>query len=303
MWTILDVPFGGGGSRPGCHLAPEALRAAGLVAAIQRRGDPVVERGAVVRGPLAAVSHPNPAVHGLAEMAAWTKASTAAAYAASGEGKVLFLGGDHSVSAGTIAGVARRAAERDRPLFVLWIDAHPDFHTLDSTRTGNLHGVPLAYVSGLPGFTPYLPPVAAPVDPRRICMLGTRDVDAGEAGALAASGAGVHDMAAVATRGAVPLLDAFLARVAAAGGWLHVSFDVDALDPRAAPAVGTAVPGGLSLEAAHALMRRLRASGQVDSLDIVELNPTLDADGGTARTVVDLVASLMGRRTDARKRA
>ncbi len=303
MWNVLDVPFGGGGSRPGCHLAPDALRAAGFLAAMTSQTELVVERGAVLRGPLLPVRHPNPVIHGLAEMSAWTKACTEAGYAASGDGKVLFLGGDHSVSAGTIAGLARRAAEQERPFFVLWIDAHPDFHTLDTTRTGNLHGVPLAYVSGLDGFAPYLPRLATAVDPRHICMLGTRSIDAGERGALTASGASVHDMASVAAHGIEALIDAFLAHIAAVGGWLHVSFDVDALDPDVAPAVGTAVSGGLSLEEAQTLMRRLSASGLVDSLDIVELNPALDADGRTARIVVDLVAILMGRQADAKKRA
>ena len=298
-WHIWDVPFGGGGSLDGCHLAPEALRAAGLVEALGR-GNEVVEHGVVVRGPVAPITHPNPVVRALPELAAWNRA--VATVAAEAEGKPLFLGGDHSVSAGTLSGMAAAAARRGRPLFVLWIDAHPDFHTLDSTSTGNLHGVPLAYACGQPGFAPFLPAPAATLDPGRLCLLGTRSIDPGEREALFACGATVHDMAAVRAQGVSALVDAFLTRVAAARGLLHVSFDVDVLDPVVAPAVGTAVAGGLTLADAQALMARLRDSELVTSLDVVELNPTLD-DGGTARLVVDLVAHLTRHRRAERKTA
>ena len=299
-WNIWDVPFGGGGSVEGCHLAPEALRAAGLVEALGCGGE-VVEQGAVARGMVAPLTHPNPAVRALPELAAWTRAI--AAVAAGAAGKPMFLGGDHSVSAGTLSGMAAAAARRGRPLFVLWIDAHPDFHTLDSTTTGNLHGVPLAYACGQPGFVPFLPAPAAILDPGRLCLLGTRSIDPGEREALFACGATVHEMAAVRARGVVTLLDAFLDRVAAARGLLHVSFDVDVLDPAVAPAVGTAVAGGLALADAQLLMARLRDSELVTSLDVVELNPTLDHDGGTARLIVDLVARLTGHRRLQRKTA
>ena len=299
-WHIWDVPFGGGGSLDGCHLAPEAMRAAGLVEALER-GSEVVERGAMARGPAASLIHPNPAVRALPELAAWTRAI--AAVAAEAEGKTVFLGGDHSVSAGTLSGMAAAAARRGRPLFVLWIDAHPDFHTLDSTTTGNLHGVPLAYACGQPGFAPFMPAPAAMLDPGRLCLLGTRSIDPGEREALFACGATVHDMAAVRAHGVATLVDAFLLRVAAANGLLHVSFDVDVLDPAVAPAVGTAVAGGLALADARLLTARLRDSGLVTSLDVVELNPTLDHDGGTARLVVDLVARLTGHRGLERKTA
>ncbi len=299
-WNIWDVPFGGGGSRVGCQLAPEALRAAGLVEALERGGE-VVARGAVTRGPVAPLAHPNPAIRALPEFTAWTQAT--AAVAASAEGRPLFLGGDHSISAGTLSGLAAGAARRGRPLFVLWIDAHPDFHTLDSTMTGNLHGVPLAYACGRPGFAPFLPVPAATLDPGRVCLLGTRSIDPGEREALFASGATIHDMAAIRAHDIVPLVEAFLDRVAEVDGLLHVSFDVDVLDAAVAPAVGTPVAGGLSLAEGRLLAGTLGDSRLVTSLDVVELNPTLDHDGGTARTVVDLVARLTADRRMERKTA
>ncbi len=208
----------------------------------------------------------------------------------------IFLGGDHAISAGTLAGIARRAAENRRPLFVLWLDAHTDFHTLDSTTSGNLHGVPLAYATGRPGFEGYFPPLAAAIDPARVCALGIRSVDPAERIALNEAGVTLYDMRAIDEHGISPLLRAFLERVAEAEGMLHVSLDVDFLDPSIAPAVGTTVPGGATLREAHLVMEMLSDSGLVTSLDLVELNPFLDERGRTATLMVDLTASLMGRR-------
>ena len=208
----------------------------------------------------------------------------------------IFLGGDHSISAGTLSGVARRAKEGGRPLFVLWLDAHPDFHTLETTVSGNLHGVPLAYASGRPGFAGVFPDLAAPVEPTRICTLGLRSVDPAERQALEETGVTVHDMRAIDEHGIASLLRAFLKRVASENGLLHVSLDVDFLDPSVAPAVGTTVPGGATFREAHLTMEMLSDSGLVSSLDLVELNPFLDERGRTATLLVDLAASLMGRR-------
>ena len=215
--------------------------------------------------------------------------------AAGGEGVAVFLGGDHSLSAGTIAGMSRRAAAEGRPLFVLWLDAHPDFHTLDSTVSGNLHGVGMAYATGRPGFAGHMPPLRAPVDPRDVCMIGLRSVDPAERVALREAGVTVHDMRALDESGVAAPLRAFLERVAAANGMLHVSLDVDFLDPSIAPAVGTTVPGGATFREAHLIMEMVHDSGLARSLDLVELNPFLDERGRTALLMVDLAASLLGR--------
>lgn len=280
----------------GCEMGPSALRTAGLVATLRELGHEVEDLGAVRPEPARPLPHPNGALKALPEIAAWTTAIAEAAYSASADAMPIFLGGDHSISAGTLAGVARRAGEYGRPLFVLWLDAHPDFHTLDTTASGNLHGVPLAYASGQPGFSGYFPELPAPVDPTRICALGLRSVDSAERLALTAAGVTVHDMRAIDEHGIAPLLRAFLERVSAAGGMLHVSLDVDFLDPSIAPAVGTTVPGGATFREAHLTMEMLHDSGLVTSLDLVELNPFLDERGRTATLMVDLTASLMGRR-------
>jgi len=293
---ILGAPVQDGAGRKGCEMGPSALRVAGLVEAMTDLGHTVDDLGTAAPAPVAPISHPNTALKALPEIAAWTAALAEASYRASDNAMPIFLGGDHAISAGTLAGIARRAAENRRPLFVLWLDAHTDFHTLDSTTSGNLHGVPLAYATGRPGFEGYFPPLAAAIDPARVCALGIRSVDPAERIALNEAGVTLYDMRAIDEHGISPLLRAFLERVAEAEGMLHVSLDVDFLDPSIAPAVGTTVPGGATLREAHLVMEMLSDSGLVTSLDLVELNPFLDERGRTATLMVDLTASLMGRR-------
>ncbi|MGA2045213.1 MAG: arginase [Roseiarcus sp.] len=293
--VLLGAPVQEGAGRLGCDMGPSAFRAAGLAAALRELGHGVVDRGNLAPAPLRAIRHANPAIKALPEIVGWIEAIAEACYAAGESGMPIVLGGDHSLAAGTLAGFNRRAAEAGRPLFVLWLDAHPDFHTLDTTRSGNLHGVAMAYATGRPGFAGVFPPFGPPIAPQNVCMIGIRSVDPAERPPLAASGVVVHDMRAIDERGIAPLLDGFLRRVAAAGGALHVSFDVDFLDPAIAPGVGTTIPGGATFREAHLVMEMLHDSGLVASLDLVELNPFLDERGRTALLLVDLVASLMGR--------
>jgi len=285
-----------GAGRLGCDMGPSAYRAAGLAETLSGLGLDIVDAGDLVPAPALPHAHPNAALRHLGAFAAWTAVLAEAAYSASAEGVPIFLGGDHSLSAGTLSGLGRRAAEEGRPLFVLWLDAHADFHTLDTTTSGNLHGVPLAYATGRRGFEGALPPPPAPIDPRNICLMGTRSLDPAERIAVREAGVLIHDMRTIDEAGVVAPLRAFLARVAAAGGRLHVSLDVDFLDPGIAPGVGTTVPGGATFREAHLIMEMLHDSGRVASLDLVELNPFLDERGRTAHLMVDLAASLMGRR-------
>ncbi|MBS7804443.1 arginase [Rhizobiales bacterium TNE-4] len=293
---VVGAPVQDGAGRLGCDMGPSAFRTAGLQQALQGLGFQVEDWGNLVPRPALDLSHPNPVIKNLPAIAAWTMAIEDAAFRASAHGMPIFLGGDHAVSAGSITGMSRRAAAEGRPLFVLWLDSHPDFHTLDSTTSGHLHGVPMAYATGRPGFTPYFPEVVHPVDPRHVCMMGIRSVDPAERAALRETGMTIHDMRAIDEHGVATLLDQFLRRVAEAGGRLHVSLDVDFLDPEIAPGVGTTVPGGATFREAHLIMEMLCDSGLVGSLDLVELNPFLDERGRTALLLVDLVASLMGRR-------
>ncbi|WP_312793934.1 arginase [Tianweitania sp.] len=293
---LIGVPLQDGNSHRGCEMGPSAYRTAGLVEVLAELSHEVSDLGNVTLPQTVAKTHPNSAVHHLTEIAGWTEVLTDVAYRESADGMPIFLGGDHALSAGTVAGVARRAAELGRPLFVLWLDAHTDFHTLETTDSGNLHGVPMAYLTGRPGFDGYFPPNAHPVDPANVCMIGIRSVDPAERAALAESPITVVDMRSIDEHGIAAPLRQFIERVEAANGLLHVSLDVDFLEPDIAPAVGTTVPGGATFREAHLVMEMLHDSGLVSSLDLVELNPFLDVRGRTARLMVDLTASLMGRR-------
>ncbi len=293
---LVGVPVQDGAGQLGCDMGPSAFRAAGLASVLAELGYDVQDRGNLQPGPNRDIQHGNAAIKHLPEIVAWTEAINAAVYEASGEAMVIVCGGDHSLAAGTLSGLARRAADLARPLFVLWLDAHPDFHTLDTTVSGNLHGVPVAYATGQAGFEGYFPPLAATVDPANICMMGLRSVDLAERLALRQAGVTVCDMRMIDEEGIAPLVAQFLKRVVAANGLLHVSLDVDFLDPDIAPGVGTTVPGGATFREAHLVMELLHDSDLVTSLDLVELNPFLDERGRTARLLVDLAASLMGRR-------
>lgn len=292
---LVGAPVDSGQSNPGCLMGPASYRVVGLTSTLEELGCTVDDRGDVAPRPLEAATSPNPAVHHLPETLAWTHALAKAAQEAMAAGFPIFLGGDHSLSLGTVAGVASHAKQQQRPLFVLWLDAHSDFHTPMTTRSGNLHGTPMAYIAGLGEFDAF-PPFPDPVPTDRICLFGIRSVDTDERKALRKHGITPVDMRELDERGFVAPLKAFLDQVEAANGLLHVSLDVDFLDPAIAPAVGTTVPGGATFREAHLVMEMLHESGLVSSLDLVELNPFLDERGRTARLMVDLTASLMGRK-------
>lgn len=294
--TLIGAPVDEGQRRAGCLMGPAAYRVAGLASAITDLGHTVEDIGDVSHGPLAAVACDNPAVHHLAECVGWTRSLAQAGRDALARGRFpIFMGGDHALSMGSVAGVAAHAAQTGRPLFVLWLDAHSDFHTPETTDSGHLHGTPVAYVTGRPGFDAF-PALEAVVPAAQVCMIGLRSVDAAERRALAETDIQLADMRAIDEHGIKAPLAAFLDRVAAANGLLHVSLDVDFLDPDVAPAVVTTVPGGATLREAHLVMEMLCDSGLVASLDLVELNPFLDTRGKTAVVMVDLTASLLGRR-------
>jgi len=300
---IVGAPVQTGASQPGCLMGPAALRTAGIGEVLTSLGWQVNDRGDLVNVPANVAAHPNSVIHNLAETVGWTQILTDAAYqAARNSDFPIFLGGDHSLSAGTVAGVAQYAADLGKPLFVLWLDAHPDLHTPDSTDSGNLHGTPVAYFTGQQGFESF-PPLQAKVDPQNITMMGIRSVDPAESARIDKLGINVFDMRAIDELGVAKPLAEFLARVRSQNGHLHVSFDVDFLDPSIAPAVGTTVPGGATFREAHLIMEMLHDSGLVTSLDLVELNPFLDERGRTAHLLCDLTASLFGRRVLDRKTA
>lgn len=276
-------------------MGPDAYRVAGIAEAITALGHSVEDRGNLTPAPVPTTPHPNKALFKLEENIGWCETLANAARDNAPHGMPVFLGGDHALAFGTVSGMASYAKSVGKPLFVLWLDAHSDIHTLKSTDSGNIHGAPVGYFTGRPGFDDF-PPLDAPVASENICMIGLRSVDPAEHDALADMNVDLVDMRSIDEGGIRAPLVNFLEKVEQAGGILHVSLDVDFLDPAHAPAVGTTVPGGATEREAHLVMEMLSDSGLVCSLDLVELNPFLDERGKTASLMVDLTASLLGRR-------
>lgn len=294
--VLIGAPIDSGQKRAGCLMGPAAYRVAGIAHEISAEGHGVEDWGDLALPELRDVTCPNPVVHDLPETVGWAEILMDRVDDALSQGGFpIIMGGDHSLALGSAAGAAAFAARVDRPLFLLWLDAHSDFHTPLTTTTGNLHGTPLAYIAGREGFDAF-PPFPLAIPAHRICMFGIRSVDPAEHAAMQERDIFINDMRVIDERGLVAPLREFLDRVRSEGGMLHVSLDVDFLDPSIAPAVGTTVPGGATFREAHLVMELLHESGLVTSLDLVELNPFLDDRGMTARLMVDLVGSLMGKK-------
>lgn len=291
---LIGAPMDCGKRRQGCRMGPDAYRVAGIEAALAGLGHRVRDLGDVRPGPAAPVASEPDDVYALDEVIAWTEALAKSAEHAMADGFPVFIGGDHALSLGTVSGVAGHAAAVGRPLFVLWLDAHSDYHSPRTTASGNLHGTPVGFVTGRDGFDGW--PEMAKVPPSQVGMIGLRSVDPAERAELIRRDFMLADMRRVDEEGIAAVLRPFLQSVAEANGLLHVSLDVDFLDPDIAPAVGTTVPGGATFREAHLVMEILGDSGLVSSLDLVELNPMLDERGKTAGLMVDLTASLLGKR-------
>lgn len=293
---LIGAPFDLGASRRGCSMGPTALRIAGLVDRLAELGHPVVNHGDLAAKPVAGLTLPGRA-RDAAAVAGWARALEHAALESLSCGNVpVFLGGDHSISFGTVSGAARHAEQADRPLFVLWLDAHADYNTPATSPSGNMHGMPVACFTGLEGFENLLPANRPQVRPDHVFLFGARSIDADERHLLLAAGVNVLDMRALDEHGVAGLMRRIIDIVTRANGLLHVSLDADFLDPEVAPGVGTPVNGGVTWREAHLAMEMLADSGLVSSMDIVELNPFLDNRGMTAKALVDLTASLFGQR-------
>jgi arginase len=275
------------------------LRTAGLAAELAELGHRVLDHGDLAPAPgETPPADPVPSLRNIGEVAAWTTAISASVHTALRSGAIpVVLGGDHSLSMGSVDGVARHCRDLGRELFVLWLDAHADFNTPETSPSGNLHGMPLAALCGEAGLEPVFAAIDRPhLLASHIHLFGIRSLDRGERRLLRSRGVDVVDMRLIDEWGVAVPLRRILDRVAAARGFLHVSLDVDFLDPTLAPGVGTTVPGGATYREAHLIMELIHDSGLMGALDVVELNPFLDERGKSALILVDLVASLFGRR-------
>ena len=302
---LIGAPTDVGAGTRGASMGPEALRVAGLQAALEAHGLQVLDRGNL-SGPANPWQPPDAGYRHLAEVVEWNQHVFDAVLAALQSGHLpILMGGDHCLGLGSISAVARHCADTGKTLRVLWLDAHADFNTSALTPSGNTHGMPVAclcgfgpaaltQMAGMPGGQPAL-------HPRQIRQIGIRSVDAGEKRFVHEQGLEVFDMRSIDEVGMRQVMQQALAGMDATTH-LHVSFDVDFLDPDIAPGVGTTVPGGPTYREAQLCMEMIADSGQLASLDIVELNPALDVRNRTAVLAVDLVESLFGKSTLMRAR-
>jgi arginase len=282
-----------GAGRRGVDMGPSAIRYAGLDDRIAELGRQCEDRGDVETAVAEATSVGDERVRYLREIkAACERIAGLVAQAAEDGYLPLVLGGDHSVALGTLGGLARARG----PGGVLWLDAHGDLNRPETSPSGNVHGMPLAAALGLAGpeFESDAYPLPA-VDSRRVALVGVRSLDPGERELLAELDARVFTMSDLDRVGVEPAMREALDHVAG-DGFVHVSLDMDVVDPDVAPGVGTPVRGGLSYREAHLAMELVAESGAVGSLEVVEVNPILDRENQTAKLAVELVASALGAR-------
>jgi arginase len=298
--ALLGVPVEIGASQRGTLMGPAALRTAGLLTLLDSLGLNVTDCGDLVVDGFAELADVSPenARH-YREIQRWVRALSRRSYELARSGAVpIFLGGDHSLSMGSVNGLARHWHEAGREFFVLWLDAHADYNTPATTLSGNMHGMSAAFLCGEPGLDSLLGDEPRMLlAPERLELFGIRSVDRPERDLLRQRRINITDMRAIDEFGVGVLIRRVIDKVRARNGVLHVSFDVDFLDPCTAPGVGTTVPGGATYREAHLVMEMLHDCGLVRSVDIVELNPFLDERGRTARTVVELIGSLFGEQT------
>ena len=301
--SLIGVPTDIGAGARGASMGPEALRVAGIQPAIESHGLTVVDRGNLA-GPANPWQPPTDGYRHLDEVVAWNDALHEAVYAELRDGHLpIVLGGDHCLAIGSISAVARHCRATGRRLRVLWLDAHADFNTAALTPSGNIHGMPVASLCGLgpaalTGIGGHTPALQA----HEVRQIGIRSVDAGEKRLVHETGLEVFDMRYIDEMGMRHTMEQALMGLDG-NTHLHVSFDVDFLDPEIAPGVGTTVPGGPTYREAQLCMEMIADTGRLGSLDIVELNPALDLRNKTADLAVDLVESLFGKSTLMRQKA
>jgi arginase len=295
--ALIGVPTDIGAGDRGASMGPEALRVAGIAEALTARGLEVIDRGNLF-GPLNPWLPPSAGYRHLRQVVEWNQEVLRAVSAELAQHRLpLLLGGDHCLAIGSITAVAQHCRATGKKLRILWLDAHADFNTSVITPSGNIHGMPVACLCGngppeLTGLGDHTPAISADC----IRQIGIRSVDAGEKRLVRDSGLDIYDMRYIDEIGMKRVMEEALEGIDA-NTHLHVSFDVDFLDPDIAPGVGTTIPGGPNYREAQLCMEMIADTGLMGSLDIVELNPALDHRNQTARLAVDLIESLFGKST------
>ncbi|MGN2247087.1 arginase [Frateuria sp. GZRR35] len=295
--SLIGAPTDIGAGHRGASMGPEALRVARLGEKLEARGMKVIDRGNL-QGPLNPWLPPENGYRHLDEVTAWNMAVHTAVRQELQAGRVpVMLGGDHCLAIGSISAVADHCRDTGKKLRVLWLDAHADFNTADATPSGNIHGMPVACLCGngpdaLTGIGSHSPSTS----PSVFRQVGIRSVDDDEKKLVLEAGMQIFDMRHIDEVGMKRTMEEALADIDE-NTHLHVSFDVDFLDPSIAPGVGTTVRGGPTYREAQLCMEMIADTGRLGSLDIVELNPAYDKRNQTGKLAVDLVESLFGKST------
>lgn len=291
--ALISVSIDLGAGRRGVDMGPSALRIAGISREVEAIGHDVTELGTLTAGGIETSDAGKSELRFLDEVADVAERTRALVRTGLDRGCTpLLLGGDHSLSIGSVAAVADHYRTRGASIGVIWVDAHADMNRPDTTPSGNIHGMSLAVLLG--HGEPRLTGGGASICPENASVLGARDLDPGEKRLIRELGVRVFTMSEIDERGVGPCMDEALKRAGAGTAGFHLSFDLDALDPRIAPGVGTPVRGGLTYREGHLVCEKASRSGRLLSLELVELNPVLDDRNQTAELGVGLVASALG---------
>lgn len=295
--SLIGAPTDIGAGHRGASMGPEALRVAGIGEALTERGIDVVDRGNLA-GPMNPWKGPVDGYRHLAQVEEWNRLVMHAVAAELAQDRLpVLLGGDHCLAVGSITAVAQHCRERGKRLLVLWLDAHADYNTCQVTPSGNIHGMPVACLCGMgPRELTELGGSAPAISPDCVRQIGIRSVDIGEKKLVLEAGLDIYDMRYIDEIGMKRVMEEALADIDE-NTHVHVSFDVDFLDPSIAPGVGTTIPGGPTYREAQLCMEMIADRGSIGSLDIMEMNPAFDDHNRTAVLAVDLVESLFGKST------
>lgn len=295
--SLIGAPTDIGAGTRGASMGPEAIRIANLVSTLQAQDVEVVDRGNL-SGPFNPGNSPTNGYRHLAEVTEWNHSVHDAVYAELKLQRLpILLGGDHCLGVGSISAVARHCREQGKKLRIIWLDAHADFNTSELTPSGNIHGMPVACLCGFgPQELIEIGGHVPAISPKWIRQIGIRSVDAGEKKFVHDQELDVFDMRFIDEMGMRHTMELALADLDE-NTHLHVSFDVDFLDPDIAPGVGTTIYGGPTYREAQLCMEMIADTGLMGSLDVMELNPALDVRNKTAEVAVDLIDSLFGKST------
>ncbi len=295
---VLGVPMDLGSGRRGVDMGPSAIRIAGLADKLKELGNKIVDEGDIDIKNMEEIRVGDTRARYLKEIARASRILARHTEAIMAKGHFpLILGGDHSIAVGSISGIAAFARKKRKKVGVLWVDAHGDMNTPSTSPSGNVHGMPLAVLLGYgPNELKSVGGNARKIDPNNVVLVGVRSLDEGERRFIEQTGVYVYTMHDIDRQGVHRVMKKALSKVTDGTDYLHVSLDLDAVDPTVAPGVGTPVKGGLDYREAHLIMELLFESKAMTSLEIVEVNPILDEHNTSAEFAVELVQSAFGKR-------